>query len=46
MDVQIVIKAPNQNVEDHVVPCNLDWTVQNLKDHLSKAYPNKPVNII
>ncbi|KAG8195721.1 hypothetical protein JTE90_002984 [Oedothorax gibbosus] len=43
MEVQIVIKAPNQNVgEDHVVNCNLEWTVKQLKEHLKKAYPNKP----
>lgn len=43
MDIQVVIKAPNQNIKDHTVHCNLDWSVGRLKDHLSHSYPNKPV---
>ncbi|KFM63050.1 hypothetical protein X975_24714, partial [Stegodyphus mimosarum] len=43
MEIQLVIKAPNQNVEDQIIYCNLDWTVQKLKNHLSEVYPNKPI---
>ncbi|GFT70729.1 homocysteine-responsive endoplasmic reticulum-resident ubiquitin-like domain member 2 protein [Nephila pilipes] len=42
MDIQLVIKAPNQNFDDHVVHCNLEWTVGKLKNHLSREYPNRP----
>ncbi|XP_035217084.1 homocysteine-responsive endoplasmic reticulum-resident ubiquitin-like domain member 2 protein isoform X2 [Stegodyphus dumicola] len=43
MEIQLVIKAPNQNVEDQIICCNLNWTVQKLKNHLSEVYPNKPI---
>ncbi|GIY43955.1 homocysteine-responsive endoplasmic reticulum-resident ubiquitin-like domain member 2 protein [Caerostris darwini] len=42
MDIQIIIKAPNQNVADHAVHCNMNWTVEKLKNHLSHSYPNRP----
>ncbi|GFQ65280.1 homocysteine-responsive endoplasmic reticulum-resident ubiquitin-like domain member 2 protein [Trichonephila clavata] len=42
MDIQLVIKAPNQNFADHVVHCNLEWTIGKLKHHLSREYPNRP----
>ncbi|GBN81427.1 Homocysteine-responsive endoplasmic reticulum-resident ubiquitin-like domain member 2 protein [Araneus ventricosus] len=42
MDIQLIIKAPNQNVDDYVVHCNLDWTIEQLKNYLAESYPNKP----
>ena len=43
--VTLVVKAPNQKIDDQVVECGLGWTIQKLKRHLSTVYPNKPVNI-
>lgn len=45
MDLQLLIKAPNQNIEDLVITCQMDWTVLKLKKHLSEVYPNHPVNM-
>lgn len=42
MDIQLVIKAANQKFDDHVVHCNLEWTIERLKRHLSREYPNRP----
>lgn len=42
MDLQLLIKAPNQNIEDLVITCQMDWTVLKLKKHLSEVYPNHP----
>lgn len=42
MPVRLVVKAPNQQIEDQMVECALDWTVRKLKAHLSEAYPSKP----
>lgn len=48
LPVTLVIKAPNQRIEDHTVDCMLDWTVKKLKQHLTQVYPSQPVgaNII
>ncbi|XP_069469351.1 homocysteine-responsive endoplasmic reticulum-resident ubiquitin-like domain member 2 protein isoform X4 [Ambystoma mexicanum] len=40
--VRLVIKAPSQKYDDQTIDCFLDWTVENLKHHLSKVYPSKP----
>jgi len=40
--VTILIKAPNQRIEDQSVHCDRSWTVQQLKLHLSEVYPSKP----
>lgn len=42
MEVQLVIRAPNQNIEDQFIKCEEEWTVLRLKAHLSKVYPSKP----
>lgn len=42
-DVRLVIKSSNQQIEDQVVTCDVDWTVERLKHHLFEVYPNKPV---
>lgn len=41
-EIQLIIKAPNQNFEDFTVLCSYDWTVGELKEHLSDEYPSKP----
>uniref|UniRef100_A0A2R5LKD4 Putative cysteine-responsive endoplasmic reticulum-resident ubiquitin-like domain member 2 protein n=1 Tax=Ornithodoros turicata TaxID=34597 RepID=A0A2R5LKD4_9ACAR len=38
----LVIRAPNQKISDHPIDCPLDWSVYQLKLHLSKVYPSKP----
>lgn len=38
----LVIRAPNQKICDHPIDCPLDWSVYQLKLHLSKVYPSKP----
>ncbi|XP_013777977.1 homocysteine-responsive endoplasmic reticulum-resident ubiquitin-like domain member 2 protein [Limulus polyphemus] len=42
MALYIIIRAPNQTVPDQKIECQPDWTVKDLKDHLSQVYPNKP----
>nr|XP_037284395.1 homocysteine-responsive endoplasmic reticulum-resident ubiquitin-like domain member 2 protein isoform X1 [Rhipicephalus microplus] len=42
MSTCLVIRAPNQKFGDQQVYCSLDWSVQQLKQHLSNIYPNKP----
>ncbi|XP_075734230.1 homocysteine-induced endoplasmic reticulum protein isoform X3 [Rhipicephalus microplus] len=42
MSTCLVIRAPNQKFGDQQVYCSLDWSVQQLKQHLSNVYPNKP----
>lgn len=41
---KLVIRAPNQQIDDQIVKCELGWTVKRLKDYLSEVYPNKPVS--
>ncbi|KAK0077834.1 hypothetical protein PV325_003396 [Microctonus aethiopoides] len=40
--VRLLVRASNQQIDDHVVKCKLDWTVGKLKDYLEEVYPNKP----
>jgi len=42
LPVTLVIKAPSQRQDDHVVDCVLSWTVRKLKEHLENVYPSKP----
>ena len=46
LPVTLVIKAPSQRQDDHVVDCVLSWTVRKLKEHLENVYPSKPVSPI
>ncbi|XP_028163954.1 homocysteine-responsive endoplasmic reticulum-resident ubiquitin-like domain member 2 protein isoform X1 [Ostrinia furnacalis] len=41
-NVTLIVKAPNQQVEDQNVECQSSWTVRQLKGHLSEVYPSKP----
>ena len=43
--VTLVVKAPNQKIEDQVIECGLEWTIRKLKEHLSMVYPNQPVSV-
>ncbi|XP_066587937.1 homocysteine-responsive endoplasmic reticulum-resident ubiquitin-like domain member 2 protein [Prorops nasuta] len=40
--VNLIIKTPTQQIRDQIVKCDIEWTVGQLKDHLSEVYPNKP----
>uniref|UniRef100_A0A1B6D3D0 Ubiquitin-like domain-containing protein n=1 Tax=Clastoptera arizonana TaxID=38151 RepID=A0A1B6D3D0_9HEMI len=40
--VVLVVKAPNQQIEDQTVHCELGWTIRRLKAYLSEVYPSKP----
>jgi hypothetical protein len=40
--IKLIIKAPNQKLDDQTVNCDLEWTVRTLKSHLSTVYPTKP----
>ncbi|KPM03993.1 hypothetical protein QR98_0024320 [Sarcoptes scabiei] len=44
MDVEIplIIKASDQQFDDVKIQCNPEWTVLDLKNHLSVHYPSKP----
>ena len=43
LPVTLVVRAPNQKIEDQVVECGLEWTIRKLKEHLANVYPSKPV---
>ncbi|XP_056645178.1 homocysteine-responsive endoplasmic reticulum-resident ubiquitin-like domain member 2 protein [Diorhabda sublineata] len=40
--VTLIVKAPNQQIEDQTIKCEPSWTIQKLKQHLSEVYPSKP----
>lgn len=43
--ITIFIKTPNQAHEDQTVEgVSLNWTVKDLKAHLSTVYPSRPVS--
>lgn len=42
--VKLVVKAPNQQIEDQIMEVDLNWTVLDLKKHISNYYPSKPVS--
>jgi hypothetical protein len=44
MPVTLIVKAPNQQVEDQKILCELNWTIRKLKGYLSEVYPSKPVS--
>lgn len=43
--VNLIIKAPNQQIKDQIVKCDLDWTIGRLKEYLSEVYPSKPESL-
>lgn len=44
LPVTLIVKAPNQQIEDQTIKCELSWTINKLKQHLSEVYPSKPVS--
>lgn len=42
--ITLTIKAPNQQIDDQIIKCKLDWSVAKLKGYIHETYPNKPVN--
>lgn len=43
--ISLLIKTPNQAQENQRVEgVSLEWTVKDLKTHLSTVYPTKPVS--
>ncbi|XP_017888058.1 homocysteine-responsive endoplasmic reticulum-resident ubiquitin-like domain member 2 protein [Ceratina calcarata] len=40
--VKVIVKAPNQQIKDQIVNCDIGWSVGQLKEHLSDVYPSKP----
>ncbi|XP_012267965.1 homocysteine-responsive endoplasmic reticulum-resident ubiquitin-like domain member 2 protein [Athalia rosae] len=40
--VRLIVKAPNQQIEDQIIKCDSGWTVGLLKNHLAEIYPSKP----
>lgn len=40
--VTLVIKTPNQKIDDLRIDCALEWSVEQLKKHLSSVYPTQP----
>lgn len=40
--VTLVVKTPNQKIDDLRIDCALEWSVEQLKRHLSRVYPTKP----
>lgn len=45
--IAILIKTPSQAVEDQTIEgVHLNWTVKDLKTHLSAVYPTKLVSVL
>jgi hypothetical protein len=42
--IRLIVKAPNQQIEDQSIECDASWTVLQLKSHLSQVYPTQPVS--
>lgn len=42
MPVTLIVKAPNQQIEDQTIKCEPTWTIKRLKGYLSEVYPSKP----
>lgn len=40
--VILIVKAPNQQIDDQTILCDETWTIAKLKGHLSEVYPSKP----
>jgi excinuclease UvrABC helicase subunit UvrB len=42
--IKLIIKASNQLTEDQTIICNDKWSIAQLKEYLSKIYPNNSVS--
>ncbi|XP_046813107.1 homocysteine-responsive endoplasmic reticulum-resident ubiquitin-like domain member 2 protein [Vespa crabro] len=40
--VKLIIKAPNQQIKDQLIKCDIGWSIGRLKEYLSEVYPSKP----
>uniref|UniRef100_A0A0P4VMK6 Putative cysteine-responsive endoplasmic reticulum-resident ubiquitin-like domain member 2 protein n=1 Tax=Rhodnius neglectus TaxID=72488 RepID=A0A0P4VMK6_9HEMI len=40
--VKLTIKAPNQMVDDHLIDCDRNCTIREIKEYLFKDYPTHP----
>ncbi|XP_015179620.1 PREDICTED: homocysteine-responsive endoplasmic reticulum-resident ubiquitin-like domain member 2 protein [Polistes dominula] len=40
--VKLIIKAPNQQIKDQLIKCDIGWSIGHLKEYLSEVYPSKP----
>ncbi|KAL2733210.1 homocysteine-responsive endoplasmic reticulum-resident ubiquitin-like domain member 2 protein [Vespula maculifrons] len=40
--VKLIIKAPNQQIKDQLINCDIGWSIGRLKEYLSEVYPSKP----
>lgn len=40
--IKLLVKAPDQRIDDQVIECQLDWSIEKLKHHLEEFYPNNP----
>lgn len=45
-NVTLIVKAPNQQIDDQNIECQSSWTVRQLKGHLEEVYPSKPVSTL
>lgn len=43
--IRLLIKAPDQQIHDQIINCQLYWNVGQLKEHLHEVYPSKPVSL-
>lgn len=42
--IRLLIRAPDQQIDDQTFNCQCDWTVGQLKEYLHEVYPNNPVS--
>lgn len=42
MDITLIVKASNQQLDDQTIQCEPSWTIRRLKGHLTEVYPGKP----
>jgi len=40
--VTLIVKSCNQQFEDQVIRCEMNWTIRKLKQQLAEVYPTKP----
>ncbi|XP_074097897.1 homocysteine-induced endoplasmic reticulum protein [Cotesia typhae] len=40
--IRLLIRAPDQQIDDQTFNCQCDWTVGQLKEYLHEVYPNNP----
>lgn len=43
--LKLIVKTPNQKIDDQVYTCDPEWSVYSLKNHIKNNYPSKPVSL-